>query len=99
MQGYLEEELDLYLPGSKITLEPVEKGATFLGYRVFPHYLLLRKRNKLKFKRRLKKQREELEKGEISFRKLRQSIASWRGHAGHADTEKLRGTYLSFFES
>lgn len=94
IQGYLEEKLDLCLPGSKTKLEPVEKGATFLGYRVFPHYLLLRKRNKLKFKRRLRKQREALEKGEISFRKLRQSIASWRGHAGHADTQTLLRKYL-----
>ncbi|MFB6193061.1 MAG: RNA-dependent DNA polymerase, partial [Candidatus Nanohaloarchaea archaeon] len=74
--------------------EPIEKGATFLGYRVFPHYRLLRKRNKLKFKKRLKKQKNELEIGQISFKELRQSVASWRGHAEHADTWNLRKEYL-----
>ncbi|MFB6159406.1 MAG: reverse transcriptase domain-containing protein [Candidatus Nanohalobium sp.] len=93
MQGYLESELELDLPDSKTTLEPIEKGATFLGYRVFPHYLLLRKRNKLKFKRRLSRQKGELKNGELSFQELRQSIASWRGHAEHADTENLRREY------
>lgn len=94
MQGYLQDKLELDLPGSKTTLEPIEKGATFLGYRVFPHYRLLRKRNKLKFKRRLKKQKKLLESGEISFREIRQSMESWRGHAEHADTENLQNQYI-----
>jgi len=93
MQGYLRDKLKLDLPGCKTTLEPVEKGATFLGYRVFPHYRLLRKRNKLKFKRRLRRQKEELENGEISFQELRQSLASWKGHASHADTQNLLEKY------
>jgi retron-type reverse transcriptase len=94
MQGFLRDELKLSLPDSKTTLEPVSKGATFLGYRVFPHYLLLRKRNKLNFKRRLSKQKEQLGRGEISFHEFRQSVASWKGHAQHASTENLLNRYL-----
>ncbi|MFB6147767.1 MAG: reverse transcriptase domain-containing protein, partial [Candidatus Nanohaloarchaea archaeon] len=94
MQGYLEDELDLDLPGSKTTLEPAEKGATFLGYRVFPHYRLLRKRNKVKFRRRLERQKKAVERDRISFSELRQSIESWKGHAEHADTTNLRQEYL-----
>jgi len=94
MQGYLEDELELDLPDSKITLEHVEKGATFLGYRVFPHYLLLRSRNKLKFRERLRRQKYQLENGEMKFGELRQSIASWKGHASHADTENLKEEYI-----
>lgn len=94
MQGFLEQELELDLPGCKTTLEPVEKGATFLGYRVFPGYRRLRKRNKLKFRRRLREQKEELKEGKISFQELRQSLASWKGHARHADTERLLAKFL-----
>lgn len=94
MQGYLEDELELDLPDSKTTLEPVEKGATFLGYRVFPHYLLLRGRNKLKFKERLRRQKYQLENGEMKFSELRQSIASWKGHIDHASSQNLKEKYI-----
>jgi hypothetical protein len=94
MQGWLKDELKLDLPGSKTTLEPIEKGATFLGYRTFPKYRKLRKRNKLKFKKRLKKQKELLKEGKISFQEVRQSIDSWKGHAEHGDTQNLIESYL-----
>lgn len=89
MQAWLKNNLKLDLPESKITLEPIEKGATFLGYRTFPRHRKLRKRNKLKFRRRLERQKELLKEGEISFEKIRQSINSWKGHAEHADTRRL----------
>ncbi|MFB6158922.1 MAG: reverse transcriptase domain-containing protein [Candidatus Nanohalobium sp.] len=93
-KGYLRDELSLSLPYSKTTLEPVGKGATFLGYRIFPSYRLLRKRNKLGFKKRLERQKKEMENGEASFEELRQSLASWKGHAEHADTENLLRNYI-----
>jgi hypothetical protein len=75
-------------------LEPVDKGLTFLGYRIFPSHRKLRKRNKKKFGQRLENQRKALEKGEIGFSDLKDSIDSWIGHASHADTENLRKEYL-----
>ncbi|QKQ98170.1 RNA-dependent DNA polymerase [Candidatus Nanohaloarchaea archaeon] len=89
-KGYLADELDLEIPYSKTTLEPVNKGLTFLGYRIFPQHRKLRKRNKKKFRQRLENQKRALEKGEIDFSELKDSIDSWRGHANHADTENLR---------
>jgi RNA-directed DNA polymerase len=93
-RGYLKGNLNLDLPYSKTTLEPVNKGLTFLGYRIFPGYRLLRKRNKMKFRERLAVQQEKLREDEISFNELRQSLESWRGHAKHADTENLLDTQV-----
>lgn len=93
-RGYLADELDLELPYSKTTLEPVTKGLTFLGYRVFPRHRKLRKRNKKKFWQRLKNQKKSLAEDEIDFPELKDSIESWKGHASHADTENLRNKYL-----
>ncbi len=93
-QGYLKNRLNLKLPYSKTSLEPVGKGLTFLGYRIFPGYRKLRERNKRKFKHRLKTQKEALSREEIDFSELKDSIDSWKGHAQHADTEELRRKYL-----
>jgi retron-type reverse transcriptase len=93
-RGYLAEELDLELPYSKTTLEPVNKGLTFLGYRIFPCYRKLRKRNKKKFQQRMKNQKKALRKDQIEFSQLKDSIESWKGHASHADTENLRQEHL-----
>lgn len=94
MQGYLRDELNLDLPDSKAWIEPVSKGATFLGYRIFPDHKLLRKRNKIKFRRKLQTQKKELERGEITYSELKDSIDSWKGHASHASTHNLRKNYL-----
>jgi retron-type reverse transcriptase len=93
-RGFLKDHLNLDLPYSKTSLEPVGKGLTFLGYRIFPDHKLLRKRNKKKFRHRLKNQRESLKKEEIEFSELKDSIDSWKGHAQHADTEELKQKYI-----
>ena len=93
-QGYLREKLNLDLPYSKTSLEPVNKGLTFLGYRIFPEYRKLRERNKKKFKHRLKVQKEALSREKIDFSELKDSIDSWKGHASHAETEELKKKYL-----
>jgi retron-type reverse transcriptase len=94
MQNYLDRKLKLDLPEDKITLEPTEKGLTFLGYRIFSNQRLLRERNKKKFKTRLRKQKKALKNNEITFSELIDSIESWKGHAEHADTENLRENIL-----
>jgi hypothetical protein len=93
-QGYLKNRLGLDLPYSKTSLEPVSKGLTFLGYRIFPEYRKLRKRNKKKFKHLLKNQRTALTRGKIDFPEIKDSIDSWKGHASHADTENLKAKYV-----
>ncbi|MFO7793727.1 MAG: reverse transcriptase/maturase family protein [Candidatus Nanohaloarchaea archaeon] len=94
MQNYLDRKLKLDLPEDKITLEPTEKGLTFLGYRIFSNQKLVRKRNKKKFKTRLRKQKKALKNNEIAFSEVKDSIESWKGHASHADTADLKKKYI-----
>lgn len=93
-QGFLRDKLELRLPFSKTTLEPVSKGLTFLGYRIFPGKRELRKRNRKKFRRRLNRQRKALKNDEMEFSDVRSSVESWKGHSGHADAENLREAFL-----
>lgn len=91
MRGYLNNKLELKLPESKTCIEPVSKGLTFLGYRMFPSHREIRPRNKKKFKRKL----SEFKSSSESFPDILDSIESWKGHSSHADTENLREDLLS----
>lgn len=90
MRGYLSNQLKLNLPKSKTCVEPVSKGLTFLGYRIFCSHRELRPRNKKKFKRKL----AMFKTGRVEFSKVLDSIESWKGHASHADTKNLSSEYL-----
>ena len=94
MEEYLTS-LRLKLHKNKCRVYKVTDGAAFLGYRVFPTHRLLKKENTLGMRRRLKKMTVQYRDREISFEKVNQRIQSWIGHAGHADTWKLRERLFS----
>lgn len=60
---------------------PVKEGIDFLGYVIYPDYVLLRKRNKQNFARRLHKVQ--------SKRRKRELVASFYGMTKHADCKTL----------
>lgn len=69
---------------SKWQISPVTRGINFLGYRIWPRHKLMRKQSVTTAKRKIKRyiqtnDRESLDK----------FMASWRGHAAHADTCNL----------
>lgn len=69
---------------SKWQISPVTRGINFLGYRIWPRHKLMRKQSVTTAKRKIKRyiqtnDRESLDK----------FMASWRGHAEHADTCNL----------
>ena len=90
IRGYLNNSLELKLPESKTCIEPVKKGLTFLGYRIFSSHRKIRPRNKKKFRRNLSK----LKKGSESFPDILNTIESWKGHSSHADALNLRKMLL-----
>ena len=55
--------LKLELHPDKSNIIPLRNGITFLGYRIFYHYKLLRKSNLKKFKRNFKDKLELCESG------------------------------------
>ena len=82
--------LKLELHPDKSNIIPLRNGLNFLGYRIFYHHKLLRKRNIRKFERkfntRLKWYKEEL----LSYEEFKKSLQGWFGHAMWANTYKLR---------
>lgn len=69
---------------SKWQVSPVSRGINFLGYRIWPRHKLLRKNSVTRAKRKIARYTQY---GETVA--LTKFIASWRGHAGHADTCNL----------
>lgn len=99
--GFLAERLQLAL---KAVAEPrpVKSGADFLGYIVYPHYRLVRRRVVGALRERLEAYQAEWVRGTRrhgailvldpeALERLRATLASYWGHFRHADTARLRG--------
>lgn len=69
---------------SKWSISPVQRGINFCGYRIWPRHKLLRKDSVMRAKRKI----ANLTKHGAT-EELTKFIATWRGHAEHADTVNL----------
>lgn len=88
------ESLRLRLHPHKSVIARVVDGVRFLGYRVFPDHRRLPPDNVTRMKRRLRRLQQAFAHGEVSVEQVRQRVASWIGHASHADTYRLRQRLL-----
>lgn len=69
---------------SKWQASPISQGINFLGYRIWPTHKLIRKDSVRRAKRKIA--RYVANGDELALQKF---VASWRGHAQHADTCNL----------
>jgi Reverse transcriptase (RNA-dependent DNA polymerase) len=93
VRGMIVKFLDdfrLVLHPDKSVIFPTAQGIRFLGYRVFPSHRLLAKENVQRFRRRLRSMQRDFARGAITLDQVRPRIQSWIGHAGNADTYRLR---------
>jgi hypothetical protein len=84
------DDFRLVLHSDKRVVFPTAQGIRFLGYRVFPGHRVLAKENVRRFRRRLRSMQRDFARGAITLDQVRPRILSWIGHAGHADTYRLR---------
>ncbi len=84
----------LKLHPDKSVVFPTKCGIPFLGYRIFPTHRLLGKDNVKRFRHRMRRLQGRYEDRQISIQEVGQRIASWLGHAGHANTYRLRTRLL-----
>ncbi len=90
LQKFLRKNLNLELHPKKQRIFPASQGIDFLGYVVFPDYCLLRKSNKEKFRKKLRKFKKLYLEKKIEKETVRASLTSWLAHANHAKTRRLR---------
>ena len=87
---FFKKELKLELHPDKCDIISIRTGVTFLGYRIFYHYKLLRESNVRKFQKNFENKIRFYEKGMLSYESLWNSLEGWFGYAMWADSYKLR---------
>ena len=99
---YLKRKIKEFLVSLKLELHPdksevyaLRNGMTFLGYRIFFKYRLLRKRNIGTFQRRFEKDLEDYKNKLITKEQLDNKLAGWFGYAKHSNTYKFRQNILN----
>jgi len=86
--------LRLTLHTERAQVYPVCAGIPWLGFRIYPDYRRLSRRNIKTFMRRFRAQRDAYHRGELSLGKVRESLRAWIAHAQHGDTYRLRRRLL-----
>ncbi|MBQ6639325.1 MAG: RNA-directed DNA polymerase [Lachnospiraceae bacterium] len=86
----------------KTQIVPISEGVDFLGFRFYltdtgKVIRRLRTSNKRRWKRRLKKFKEEYRNGEKSFEEIKRSMVSYNGHLARGHTWKLRKKVIGSF--
>lgn len=87
--------LRLCLNWRRSVVYPTANGIPFLGYRVFATHRRLRADNVALARRRLRRNLDALQAGQMTVDQFRQSLKAWVAHASHADTYRLRKALLS----
>ena len=89
IQNYLDANLKLELHPKKIILRKFSWGIDFLGYTVLPHYILPRTKTRRRIFKKLKSKI-----GEDNFH---QSLQSYLGYLGYANSFKIRKEIIRVF--
>ncbi len=89
IEKYLKN-LKLELHPDKSGIYPLRNGITFLGYRIFYYYKLLRKRNINSFLNKLKENIRLYREGMIDKKKLDGFLQGWFGYSKFANTYNFR---------
>jgi retron-type reverse transcriptase len=89
--------IEEYLGTLRLKIHPIKSqlfetkiGATFLGFRIFPHQIRVKNSNLHRARRRLKQLQADYATGNIEWQDVKQSLNSWVAHLEHGNTWQLR---------
>jgi hypothetical protein len=80
----------LTVHGAQMQVLPTTCGIPWLGFVVFPTHRLLKRRNAVNFTRRLQRNVDAYQAGQITFAELDASVQGWINHVRYGDTWGLR---------
>jgi retron-type reverse transcriptase len=93
------ESLKLELHPEKSKIYPLHKGVNFLGYRIFYHYILLKKSNIRRMESRMREYERLYSREEITYEKVLQGFESWKSYARYANSYKVRKEFAKKLNS
>lgn len=88
IEVFLLEELELRL-NSKTCIRPISQGIEFVGYRIWPDHVIIRKSTSLRIKRALKGMAVKYAKYEVTMQDVTSTLQSYLGMLEHCDSEAL----------
>jgi len=88
--NFLKIKLDLELHPQKLHIRKFSQGIDFLGYIVLPYYTALRTKTKNRMFRKIRLNKEKLDKGIISEEQFDQSLQSYYGMLKHCKGYRLK---------
>jgi len=86
---FLERELKLTLHPNKVGIDNYYLGIDFLGYVIFPNFMIPRTKTKRRMFRKIYKQIAVYKEGQQTYESLNQTIQSYLGYLSHANAYKL----------
>lgn len=93
---FLGDTLRLRL-NNRTAIRPVSQGIEFVGYRIWPSHVRLRKSTSLRMKRRLKALQERYREHEVDLDTVRSSVMSYKALMKHCDCRALEKKIFSGF--
>lgn len=89
IEEFIGNKLNLNL-NNKTAIRPITLGVEFVGYKVFPTHLKVRKSTSLKMKRRLKYVKKQYERDLIPIEKVNATVQSYMGILKHCNSYLLQ---------
>lgn len=93
IQKFVEEELRLSL-NKKTCIRPISQGIEFVGYRVWPHYVTIRKSTTLQIKRAMNFKVYEYSIGLASMEDVTNTLKCYLGMIDHCDCASFREEFI-----
>jgi retron-type reverse transcriptase len=91
---YLEINLCLKLKNNATFIAPIQQGIPFLGFRIFPYLIRLKRTNLVRFRRKFRQKEKAYLNGKISEDTFIRSVSSMIGHIKHANTYQMRQDFF-----
>jgi retron-type reverse transcriptase len=89
IEEFLESKLKLHL-NRKTAIRPISLGIEFVGYRLWPTHIKIRKSTVLKMRNRLKYVQKQYSKGNFDFDRVNATVQSYMGLLQHCNSYSLK---------
>ncbi len=96
LNALVTEELGLRF-NEKTCIRPISQGAEFVGYRIWPHRMTIRKQTSLRMKRHLKAVCDAYNRKELSMEKALQTRLSYKALTDKCDCRELDRKLTNMF--
>lgn len=89
IEDFIGKNLKLNL-NNKTAIRPISQGIEFVGYRLWPTHIKIRKKTALKMRRRLKYVKKQFERKELTLEKVNATVQSYMGILKHCNSYSLQ---------